>query len=241
VGSGFVGVKAGVLAGIFYIGSIALFNVLLLYALKPDVLNIISQQYPTTCPLVAQGNATSVEDCFSSVVVGYLPVVAFLGFFVTLIYAYLFGRFFESFPGRGTKIKGIGLAFIVLLNLLYLQLTGVSFEPVEAEALLVFVLAATIVYGVLLASLYRRYTKTVEIGGPSGSQMRIKVDGRDFTGKTRTFATKSVHEVRAEAAEGSSFREWVVSGGVTVEDTRSYETSMEVNGDGLLKALAKRE
>lgn len=240
MGSGFVGVKAGVLAGIVYIGSIGLFNALLLYALKPDVLAIITQQYPTICPVGASGNATSVEDCFSSVVVGYLPVIAFLGFFISLIYAYIFGRFYESFPGKGAKTKGIGVAFIVLLSLLYLGLTGVTFEPLDAEALLIFVLAATVVYGFLLGTLYRRYTKIVEIGSPSDSQLRIKVDGKDFTGKTRTFATKSVHEVRAEAPEGSSFREWVVSGGVTVEDTRSYETSMEVNGDGLLKALAKR-
>jgi hypothetical protein len=36
--------------------------------------------------------------------------------------------------------------------------------------------------------------------------------------------------------EGSSFKGWSVSGGVTVDDPRSYETTMDVEGDGVLIA-----
>ena len=60
------------------------------------------------------------------------------------------------------------------------------------------------------------------------------VDGRDCTGKARTFATTSSHKVRAEAAEDASFKEWEAAGGITLEDVRSFETVMEVNGDGKL-------
>lgn len=235
MGSGFAGVKAGVIAGVVYIGSIALFNVLLLYILKQDVLKVISQQYPHLCPPVPATNSTGVEDCFSSVVVGYIPVLAFLGFFVSLLYAWFFGRLYEYFPAKGARAKGLMIALVVLLNLVFFGLTGVPFEQLAAIAITVFVVVATVGYGVLIGSLYRRYTKLVDFGNPGGV-LKIMVDGRDFTGKSRTFATKSVHEIRAESTGGKSFKEWVVSGGVTVEDKRSFETTMEVNGDGILKA-----
>lgn len=235
MGSGFAGVKAGVIAGIVYIGSIALFNVLLLYVLKPDVLRIITQLYPQVCPRVPATNTTGVEDCFASVVSGYIPFLAFLGFFISLLYAWVFGRLYDLIPALGARTKGLAIALVVLLNLVFFGLTGVQFDQLATILITVFVLAATVGYGVMMGILYERYTSLVDFG-KTGGALRIKVDGRDFTGKSRTFATKSVHEIRAESASGKSFKQWVVSGGVTVEDNRSFETTMEVTGDGLLKA-----
>ncbi|HUI86976.1 MAG TPA: hypothetical protein VLY21_07455 [Nitrososphaerales archaeon] len=240
MGSGFAGLKAGVIAGIIYIGAIALFNVLILYAFKQDVLNVIIQQNPKVCPAVPTVNSTSAEDCFNSVVVGYIPYLAFLGFFISLLYAWVFGRIFDLIPAKGATTKGVMMALVVLINLVFFGLTGVEFNEVAAVSITVFVLAATAGYGILIGRLYVRYTKRVSFGGAVQS-LKIMVDGRDFTGKVRTFATKSVHNIRAESVGASSFKEWVVSGGVTVEDNRSFETSMDVNGDGILRADWKKQ
>jgi len=239
VGSGFAGIKAGVVAGVVYIGAISLFNVLLLYVLKQDVLRVITQQYPTVCPAVPATNSTGVEDCFSYVVTGYLPFLAFLGFFVSLAYAWVFGRLYDLIPVKGARMKGLMVAFVVLLNLVFFGLTGVPFDQAASLLISAFVLAATCGYGIMMGLLYERYTKRVNFGDASGG-LKILVDGRDFTGKTRTFATKSEHEIRADAKGGNSFKEWVVSGGVSVEDNRSFETTMEVNGDGMLRADSRK-
>ena len=68
-----------------------------------------------------------------------------------------------------------------------------------------------------------------------GGLLRVVVDGRDTTGRTRTFAATSSHRLRAEVGEGASFREREATGGVTLEDPRPIETVMEVNGEGTLR------
>ncbi len=240
MGSFFAGVKAGTLAGVVYVGGLALFNVLLPYAFKSDVLNIISQTYPQSCVPAESVNATAiaVEDCFSSVVVVYMPLVAFLGFLVSLVYSGIFGAFYEYFPGRGA-VKGETLGVIVGISLLLLNLVGVYFDFTAKVAIVTFFFAWTIVYGLLMGKLYSRYTRTVQVVSQDDKSLRILVDGRDYTGKTRTFAARSSHNVKAKVEEGSSFKEWSVSGGVQVEDARSFETTMEVEGDGVLKGQSK--
>ena len=112
MGSFFAGVKAGTLAGIVYIGSLALFNVALLYLFKADVLGIINQSYSQVCAPVATNSSVNIEDCFSSVVVVYIPFIAFLGYFVTLAYSAIFGRFYEHIPGGRPWAKGLTFAVI---------------------------------------------------------------------------------------------------------------------------------
>jgi len=236
LGSFFAGVKAGTLGGAAYVGGLALFNVLVLYALKADVLNIISQSYPSLCSTTAGANSTaiSVEDCFSSVVAVYVPFAAFLQFFVVMVYSGVFGSLYEYFPGKGPVAKGVVMGLLVGVSLLALNLAGIDFDFAARVAVNTFFVVWTFVCGVAMGKLYRRYTRLVRFVSRDERALRVLVDNRDFTGKERTFALRSSHEVRAEAKEGSSFREWSVSGGVTVEDPRSFETTMEVEGDGVL-------
>ena len=86
MGSFFAGIKAGTLSGVLYVGVLAVFNVILLYAMKQDVLNVINQYNPVACPSPAMVNA-SVEDCFSSLVAVDVPFRAFVAFFITLLYS----------------------------------------------------------------------------------------------------------------------------------------------------------
>lgn len=243
MGSFFAGVKAGTLAGVAYVGGIALFNVFLLYAFKSDVLALISQTYSQSCVPAQSVNATTVaiEDCFNSVLVVYIPLVAFLGFFVSLIYSGIFGALYETFPGRSVA-KGETLAVIVGINFLLLSLVEVySANFLAKVAITAFFVVWTAVYGLLMGRLYTRYTRVVEVASQDDKALRVLIDGRDQTGKTRTFALRSSHTARAKLGAGSSFREWSASGGVKVEDTRSFETTMEVEGDGVLRGQFKPE
>lgn len=232
MGSFFAGIKAGTLGGTVYLGGFALFNVLLLYALKSDVIAFISQNFSLACA----PSTTSVEECFSLVVAVYIPLIAFVGFFVALLYAGLFGRFYERIPGRTPIFKGETIAVVVGLNLLVIGLTGFAFDLAARVSLGVFFFAWTAVYGYVLGRLYRKYTRLVRFESQDPASIRILVGHRDYTGKAVTLAHTSTHQIRADVADDASFKEWTVSGGVTVDDARSFETAMEVGGDGLLKA-----
>lgn len=234
----------GTLAGIAYISGLAIFNVFLLYAFKPEILTEIYLKNPGVCTAVATNATHSIEECFDSIAPFFIPIISFYGFFIVLFFGGLFGRLYEHWPGRGATVKGEVTGFMIaatlLLNPLY-NLAGIYIDPTILPNLL-FLLGWTGLLGYFMGRLYRRYTRVVtfEVQEEKGF-LKIIVDGKDFTGKTRTFATKSIHTVRADASDGGSFREWTVSGGVAVEDPRSFETEMEVNGDGLLKALVSRK
>ncbi len=240
MGSFFAGVKAGTLAGLVYLGGIAAFNVAILYALKGDVLSQIRASYSAVCGGIPTESA-SLQSCFNSVVAIYVPFIAFIGFFVALVYSAIFGRFYEAFPGGRFWMKGETLAAVVGISLLYFGLSGIYFDYASKVAGTAFFVVWTLTYGLLMGKLYSRYTRVVRFESQDPSLLKISVDGRDFTGKVRTFSLKSVHVLRAEVSEDASFKEWTVSGGVTVEDQRSFETEMDVNGDGLLKAQVSKK
>jgi hypothetical protein len=242
LGSFFAGVKAGTLGGILYVGGMAAFNAALLFALKPQVLAAISQTYSQVCTSGAPVNSTSsLEDCFSLLVAVDVPYVAFVGFFVALLYTGLFGLWYERFPGSGPLVKGEVIAGIVGFNLVFFGFYGFNFNVESGVATGAFLAAWTLVFGYVVGRLYKKYTRTVSFLSQDEGELRIFVDGRDLTGRSRTYATTSTHKVRGEAADDASFKEWEVAGGITVEDPRSFETLMEVNGDGSLKALVGKK
>jgi hypothetical protein len=216
-----------------YVGGIAVFNILLLYALQPSVLSAISRANPTLCPMVPNVNG-SVADCFSSLVAVDVPFLAFVAFFVTLLYAGAFGLYYDSVPTRSNTLKGLILAVIVGGNLLFFGFSGYVFDSESALATGLLMIAWTPVFGYLFGRLYVRYTRVVEFSSQDRELLRVMVDGRDLTGKRRTFASTSSHKIRAEVSDDASFKEWTPSGGVTLDDSRSFETVMEVNGNGTL-------
>ena len=234
MGSFFAGVKAGTLGGIVYVGGMAAFNVILLYALQKDVLASIVQAYPAACPATPTANGTSVIDCFNSVVAVDVPYRAFVAFFITLLYSGLFGTYHDYLPRLGTVTKGMAIAALVGASLVYFGFSGYIFDPQSAAATGVFLLLWTALFGYLLGRLYRRYTRVVAFESQSPSMLKIVVDGRDVTGKSRTFAATSSHRLRAEVSDDASFTEWEGSGGLALEDPRSFETVLEINDDGKL-------
>jgi len=219
-------------------GGLAVFNAAILYGFKGEALKLIAQNNPQACPSI---NSTSVEACFGSVIAVYIPYTAFLGFFVSLFFAALFGRYYESFPGTRPPAKGEIAAVLTAFGLILGDLYGVTLGPLATGLLIVFFAAWTGVYGFALGRLYARYTRTVRFEANDAKLMRVLVDGKDYTGKAMTFAHTSTHEIRADSREGAAFKGWTVSGGVTVEDPKSFETLMDVEGDGLLKAQGSKK
>ena len=233
MGSFFAGIKAGTISGILYVGGIAAFNVVLLYALQTTALNAISQAYPQSCPLTANVNG-SAADCFQSVVAVDVPFIAFVAFFITLLYAGVFGLYYDSLPNRGSTVKGLIFAAVIGLSLVFFGFSGYVFDSESAVATALVMLLWTPVFGYLLGRFYKKYTRTVEFSSQNPELLRVVVDGRDSTGRMKTFATTSNHKLRAEVAEDASFKEWQATGGISLEDARSFETTMEVNENGKL-------
>ena len=242
MGSFFAGIKAGTLGGIIYVGGLALFNVALLFALKGAVLSAISQSYSQVCTAGTPTNATnSLEGCFQLVVAVDVPYIAFVAFFVTLLYSAIFGLWYERIPGFGPASKGEVIAAVVGFNLVFFRFSGFYFDYESAVASGVFLIAWTVFFGYVLGRLYGRYTRLVRFVSLDEGSLRVLLDGRDYTGKARTLALTSTHKVRAEVAEDASFKEWEAEGGISVDDPRSFETTIEVTGDGTLKALVAKK
>jgi len=231
LGSFFAGIKAGTLSGILYIGGLAVFNVVLLYALQNSALHAISQAYPQSCPLTPNVNG-SAADCFQSVVAVDVPFIAFVAFFITLIYAGVFGLYYDSLPNLGSTVKGLIFAAVIGLSLVFFGFSGYVFDFESGVATALVMLIWTPFFGYLLGRLYKKYTREVEFSSQNPELLKIIVDGRDSTGRVKTFATTSNHKLRAEVAEDASFKEWQAAGGISLEDARSFETTMEVNDKG---------
>lgn len=234
MGSAFAGLKAGVLTGILYSGCVGAFNALLLYILKQDVIQFVSLH---GCSGVQGSQQPTPEECFSIVISIYIPYFAFLTFIVSLFFAATYGRFFEYIPGSGYKSKALSISLFLLLTLLFIGLGGLAFEYIARVVLSIFNLIMTLFYAIVLGSLYKRYTRVVSFLSEDEKEARILVNGSDYTSKTRTLALNSTHTIRALTKGSSSFKEWAYSGGVRVEDPKSFETHMEVNGDGILKMI----
>jgi len=237
MGSFFAGIKAGTLGGILYVAGFAAFNVVLLYALKPDVLTAINQSNPVACPLVQNVNG-SVQDCFDLVLSVSVPFSAFVSIFVVLFTSGLFGLYYDSLPGRSAIIKGLFFGAIVVFCMIFVVplVFGLgliyAFNFSSGVATAVFLLCWTPVFGYLLGRLYKKYTRAVEFSSQDPALLKVVVDGRDSTGRVKTFATTSSHRLRADIEEGASFREWEATEGIALEDSRSFETTMEVKDGG---------
>ena len=237
MGSFFAGIKAGTLSGILYVGGLAAFNVVLLYALKGDVLNAINQSNPASCPLVPSVNG-SAQECFDLVLSVSVPFVSFVSIFVVLFVSGLLGLFYDSMPGRSATVKGLFSGAVVVFCMVFVVplffglglIYAFNFPSDVATA--AFLLCCTPAFGYLLGRLYKKYTRAVEFSSRDPELLRVFVDGKESTGRVKTFATTSNHRLRAELAEGASFQEWDATEGIALEDSRSFETAMEVNGNG---------
>jgi FlaA1/EpsC-like NDP-sugar epimerase len=233
MGSLLGGLKAGVVSGIIYVSSLALVNLAALYLYKNEAISLIEKNFASQCMSI------TAEGCFLSVIQVYLPVNMFVNYMLLLFYSSIYGRLYEYIPGREYYSKGVTISLILLLNLAFFGSVITQFTFYGRLIVLFAAILLTIILGFLLGKFYRRYTRLVEFQSSDPEHIRVFVDGRDVTGKKLTLSVRSTHRARAEGK--IPFKSWVVTGGVSVDDPRSYETFFEVNGDGILRVNGKNE
>jgi hypothetical protein len=228
LGASLAGAKAGILGGIFFGAAAGLFNVVILEAFSKSVL-----QYFSTNALCS--GTVAAQDCFSTLLTADIPSLVIFPIAVAgILFGGFFGVFFEHLPGTGYRIRAVAIGMGLLIFLLFFGLAGLTIDQTEKTLMDVFDVVAMLGYTLIIAHFYRKYTREVKFESPNPKKLKILVEGKDLTSKVRTFSLHSTHTVRAPSESGA-FKEWLVSGGVSVLDAKSFETSMRVDGDGLLK------
>jgi hypothetical protein len=220
--------KAGLVGGSFFGAAVAVMNYALLEASKGSALSALAADYP------ACSGASAAQGCFSKALSVGIPLDVFLpASVVAILFGTLYGMYFEYLPGGGYKARAAAMAILMLLLLLLFGLAGISVDEATRAIMNGLDGVAMVAFALIIAHLYRRFTREVRFETPSPERLTIKVDGRDFTERTRTLSLHSTHRIKAPG-EGR-FHSWLVSGGVSVTDPKSSETTMKVEGDGLLK------
>ena len=228
--SGLSGAKAGILGGIFFAAAVSIFNLALLEAFSGSVMATFqANSFCTTPP-------TTPQDCFSTLLSADIPsLVAFPVGVLGILFGALYGMYFEFLPGKGYRIRALAIGMAMFIVMLFLRLAGLTTADPTQVAIMDFLdLVSMLGYVVIIAHFYRKYTREVKFESPSPERLKITVDSKNFTGKTKTLSLHSTHTVRAPSESGA-FHQWLVSGGVSVLDAKSFETTMRVDGDGLLK------
>jgi len=126
----------------------------------------------------------------------------------------------------------MGISTAMLVAELIIGVRGITIVAGQNAPVVGAQFVATFAYAALIARFYRRYTREVRFESPDPKNLKISVDGKNYTGKVRTLGFHSTHKI--SLTEGK-FHSWLVSGGVSVADAKSPETTMKVDGDGLLK------
>ncbi len=235
MGSVLAGARAGAAASLCFAALVSVFNLLLLYSYKTQILVYLAQTYPSTCPATATSSTSgSAESCFAEIIVNGIPTADFLRVTVIgMIFAVVIGVYFDQLPGRTYLSRTLLASLIMLVGMLFLGLYGLVEDETQALLMILFQSGSAFLYAVILARLYRRFTREVEFQTTNKST-KVMVDRRDVTGKKRTFAMNSNHKLEL-ADEQAAFRGWLVSGGLTVKEPKEQKTTFRVTGDGLLK------
>ena len=181
------------------------------------------------------GTAGTPQDCFSTLITASIPsLVAFPIAVIGILFGGLYGSYFEFLPGKGYGIRALAAGMGMLILMLVLGVAGYTADATQNAIMDAFDVAAMLGYSLIIARYYRKFTREVEFVSPDKEKLKITCDGKNFTGKLRTLSVHSTHTVRAPSESGA-FHQWLVSGGVSVLDAKSFETTMRVDGDGMLK------
>ncbi len=234
MGSARAGAKAGVITSLYFSGAAVALNATVLLAFKSQVLASLAASAANCSQSGPASQAGTAQFCFSSLFTSALPVF-FIGLLaISFLASIFFGVYFELIPGKSYLRKALLVSLVMLVVMLNLVLP-LAGDGQQELLMITFEVALAVGYSVATARLYRRFTREVEFQSSDPSKLKVMLGRRDQTGKKRTFSVNSTQAVQA-SAEGRRFRGWLVSGGVSVEDSKSPITAMKVLGDGLLKA-----
>jgi len=223
------GAKAGILGGIFFAAAVGLVNWALLEVFSTTTLHVLS-----TISYCSGGGNSTAQACLSTLLNTNIPTLAVLQGASGILFGALYGMYFEFLPGEGYRIKAVAMGMVMLIVLLFLGLAGITIDRTQQLIMYGTDFVGMIGYVVITARYYRRYTREVKFESPDPERLKFTVDRKNYTGKTKTLSLNSNHTIRAPSESGA-FHQWLVSGGVSVLDSKSFETTMRVEGDGLLK------
>jgi hypothetical protein len=218
--SGLAGAKAGILGGIFFAAAVGLFDWALLQSFSSTALQVLSTY--SFC----SGTSGTPQDCFSTLLTTDIPSLVVFPIGVSgILFGGLYGLYFEFLPGQGYRIRAVAIGMAMLIMMLVFGLAGITIDQTTKTVMDAFDVVAMLGYAVIIASFYRKYTREVSFESPDPERLKITVDGKNFTGKTKTLSLHSNHTVRAPSESGA-FKQWLVSGGISVLDARSFETTI---------------
>jgi hypothetical protein len=226
--SGLAGAKAGMLGGIFFAVVAGIVNWALLEAFSSTVLQALSTI------AYCSGTQGTPQACLSTLINTNIPTLAVLQGASGILFGALYGMYFEFLPGNGYRIKAVAAGMAMLVVLLFLGLAGITVDRTQQLIMYAIDVFCMMGYAVITANFYRKYTREVKFESPNPARLKITVDRKNYTGKVKTLSLHSNHTIRAPSESGA-FHEWLVSGGISVLDSKSFETTMRVDGDGLLK------
>jgi hypothetical protein len=216
----------GTIVGLYFSGTAVALDALVLLAFKSQVLTALAANY-TNC-------SQSAQSCYSSLFTGALPIY-FAGLLVISFLATVFyGVYFEYVPGGSYFRKALLIALLMLVVMLNFVLP-IAGDTQQELLMIGFEIVLAGGYAGATGKLYRRFTREVEFQSAQPAKLRVMLGRKNQTGKKRTFSLNSKQKVVAES-DGRSFRTWVVSGGVSVDDPKNSIAEITVLGDGLLKA-----
>jgi len=226
--TGLAGAKAGILGGILFAALAGLVNWALLEAFSSTTLQVLSTI--SYC----SGTSGTPQLCLSTLINTNIPTLAVLQGATGILFGALYGMYFEFLPGQGYSMKAVAAGMAMLIVLLFFGLAGITVDRTQQVIMYATDIVGMLGYTLIIARYYKKFTREVEFQSPDAQRLKITCDGKNYTGKLKTLAVHSTHKVRAPSESGT-FHEWLVSGGVTVLDSKSFETTMRVDGDGLLK------
>lgn len=225
MGSAVAGLKAGSVASLYFASAVSLFNILILLSFKSQVLSYLAQD--PQC-------AASVNACFSTVIFPGIPLYDFVRTeVIAILFAVIIGIYFDYLPGPSYFRKTLLASIVMLLAMLFLNLVGIVSSELQLGLMVAFETVAAGLYALIMARLYRRFTREVDFQ-TAVPDAKLIVDKRNLTGKKRTLSVNSTHKVEASTND-KPFKVWRVSGGVQVKEPREAKSAILVTGDGVLK------
>ena len=193
----FAGAKAGILGGIFFAAAVGLVNWALMEAFSNTALQVLSTI--SYC----SGTEGTPQACLSTLINTNIPTLAVLQGASGILFGALYGMYFEFLPGNGYRIKAVAMGVLMLVVLLFFGLAGITIDRTQQVIMYAFDVVCMVGFVVITAHFYREYTREVKFESPNPEKLKITVDDKNYTGKTKTLSLHSNHTVRAPSESGA--------------------------------------
>lgn len=153
MGNTTIGLKAGAIAGIIYGLVLGLLSYVTVVADKSAITGVLTKNLPSNSPF-------TVQQLYDIVVIFTPAIAATAGIFGGLIIGAIYGRLFESIPGKTSVIKGVLVgAFLWVLVSVLADLGDLQYGLAVYLGDVGVGLFSAMLFGVLLGYFFGRFTR----------------------------------------------------------------------------------